>query len=51
MCGKGHWSMRGVVVVETQAEFDAWLASKKPQYLVANPDKDPSSKKKHPLRR
>ncbi|MFZ9301655.1 MAG: cytochrome c oxidase subunit II, partial [Chitinophagaceae bacterium] len=38
LCGKGHWSMRGVIVVETQEEFDAWLASKKPQYLVANPD-------------
>jgi cytochrome c oxidase subunit 2 len=48
MCGKGHWSMRGVVVVETQAEFDAWLASKKPQYLVANPDKDPSKKNETP---
>ena len=48
MCGRGHWSMRGVVVVETQAEFDAWLASKKPQYLVANPDKDPSNKKETP---
>jgi cytochrome c oxidase subunit 2 len=35
MCGKGHYSMRGVIVVETQAEFDRWLASKKPQYLVA----------------
>ena len=45
MCGKGHYSMRGTIVVETQAEFDAWLAAKKPQYLVANPDKDPSVKK------
>ena len=45
MCGKGHWSMRGAIVVETQEEFDAWIASKKPQYLVANPDKDPSVKK------
>lgn len=45
MCGKGHWSMRGTIVVETQEEFDAWIASKKPQYLVANPDKDPSIKK------
>ncbi len=42
MCGQGHWSMRGVIVVETQEEFDAWIAGKKPQYLVANPDKDPS---------
>lgn len=45
MCGKGHFGMRGVIVVETQEEFDAWLAGKKPQYLVANPDKDPSVKK------
>ena len=45
MCGKGHYSMRGVIVVETQEEFDAWMAGKKPQYLVANPDKDPSVKK------
>ena len=44
MCGKGHWSMRGTIVVETQEEFDMWMASKKPQYLVANPDKDPSVK-------
>ena len=26
MCGKGHWSMRGTIVVETQEEFDAWMA-------------------------
>jgi len=45
MCGKGHYSMRGTIVVETQEEFDAWIVGKKPQYLVANPDKDPSIKK------
>lgn len=45
MCGKGHWSMRGVIVVESQEEFDVWMASKKPQYLVANPGQDPSVKK------
>ncbi len=44
MCGQGHWSMRGVIVVETQEEFDAWMAQKKPQYFVANPDKDPKAK-------
>ncbi|MFM2337349.1 MAG: hypothetical protein RL115_542 [Bacteroidota bacterium] len=42
MCGKGHWSMRGTIIVETQEEFDAWMASKKPQYLVANPQFDKS---------
>jgi cytochrome c oxidase subunit II len=35
MCGKGHFSMRGVIVVESQAEFNAWLATKQPQYLAA----------------
>lgn len=45
MCGKGHWSMRGVIVVETQEEFDRWIASQKPQYYVAFPDKDPANMK------
>ena len=36
MCGKGHYSMRAVIVVETQQEFDAWMAGKKPQYQIAN---------------
>ncbi|MCG2612865.1 cytochrome c oxidase subunit II [Terrimonas sp. NA20] len=44
MCGKGHWSMRGEIVVETQAEYDAWMATKKPKYWAAFPDKDPSAK-------
>lgn len=38
MCGKGHFSMRGVIVVETQDEYNAWIAQKKPQYLAANGD-------------
>ncbi|MGH2553747.1 MAG: cytochrome c oxidase subunit II [Chitinophagaceae bacterium] len=41
MCGKGHWSMRGEIIVESQEEFDAWFAGKKAQYYVANPEKDP----------
>lgn len=36
MCGKGHFSMRGIVVVESEAEYKIWLASKQPQYNVAN---------------
>lgn len=35
MCGKGHYSMRGVVEVVTQPEFDAWMASQKPKYQTA----------------
>lgn len=46
MCGKGHTGMRGVIVVETQAEFDAWMASKTPQYFAAFPDKNPANKPK-----
>ena len=45
MCGKGHTGMRGTIIVETQQEFDLWMAGKKPQYLVANPEMDPSAKK------
>ncbi len=35
MCGKGHYTMRGVVIVESQAEFNAWLSTKPAQYTVA----------------
>lgn len=41
MCGKGHYSMRGTIVVESQEEFDQWMASKKPKYYAVFPDKDP----------
>lgn len=39
MCGKGHYSMRAVIIVETQQEFDAWLSGKRPQYIMANAGK------------
>jgi len=42
ICGKGHFSMRGVIIVESQQEFDKWLAQQKPEYLKAFPDKDPN---------
>ena len=32
MCGQGHYSMRGEIIVETQEEYDQWFASKKPMY-------------------
>lgn len=35
MCGKGHYSMRGTVIVhETQAEFDAWQKGQKSYYAL-----------------
>lgn len=42
MCGSGHTGMRGVIVVETQAEFDRWLAGKKPQYATAQVAANPT---------
>lgn len=32
MCGSGHTGMRGEIVVETQEEYDQWIASKQPKY-------------------
>lgn len=45
MCGRGHFGMRGTIIVETQEEFDRWMASKKPKYYAAFPDKDPDANK------
>ena len=44
MCGKGHYSMRGVIIVESQQEFDKWMSTQKPEYLKAFPALDPSAK-------
>ncbi|MFP5042210.1 cytochrome c oxidase subunit II [Parasediminibacterium sp. JCM 36343] len=44
MCGNGHYSMKGIIQVVTQAEFDAWQAKQKPYYFAAFPEKDPSAK-------
>jgi len=37
LCGNSHYSMRGFVTVETQEEFDAWLAEEA-SYLVEDED-------------
>ena len=35
MCGKGHYSMRGTVIVhDTQAELNAWLKAQTPDYVT-----------------
>ena len=44
ICGKGHFSMRGTILVETQQEFDKWMITQKPEYFKAFPDKDPTPK-------
>jgi cytochrome c oxidase subunit II len=43
MCGKGHFSMRGTIIVETEAEYKAWLATQKPEYWSYNPAAEPKS--------
>ncbi len=45
MCGKGHWSMRGEIVVETQEEFDAWMAKQTPKYYAVFPNENPNKPK------
>lgn len=32
MCGKGHYSMRGTVIVQTAEEFKDWMAKQTPYY-------------------
>ncbi len=36
MCGNGHYSMRGTIIVETQEEYDAWMAKQVPYHTLAN---------------
>ena len=44
MCGNSHFSMRGIIDVIDQEEYDVWQAKQKPQYLVVFPEKNPSAK-------
>ena len=36
ICGKGHYSMRGTVIVESQQEYDAWMAKQQSYYAANN---------------
>ena len=39
MCGQGHTGMRGEIIVESQVEFDAWMAGRKAKYEELFPNK------------
>ncbi len=41
LCGKSHFSMRGVIVVEKQEQYDKWIAEQKPEYFTLFPNKAP----------
>jgi len=45
MCGAGHYKMRGTIIVESQEEFDFWMAKQKPKFYLAHPEKDPEALK------
>lgn len=38
LCGIGHYSMRGTVIVQTAAEFKQWISSQKSYYAEQHPD-------------
>jgi len=42
LCGKGHYSMRGTIIVQTQAEYDRWMASQPSYYSGNNPNAKPA---------
>jgi cytochrome c oxidase subunit II len=41
LCGKSHFSMRGVIVVEKQEQYDKWIAEQTPEYFTLFKDKAP----------
>src|SRR5579872_733179 len=41
MCGRGHYTMRGIVKVVTKEEYILWLAKQKPNYAQIMQDKKP----------
>lgn len=43
LCGKGHYAMRGTIIVETQAQYEKWMASQSSYYAIANPDAAPAA--------
>ena len=47
LCGKSHYSMRRIVRIVTQEEYDAWLAKQQSYYLssIRGKDSDPNKGK------
>lgn len=41
MCGKGHFSMRGIIIVESEADYKLWLAGQKPEMYSVYPERAP----------
>jgi cytochrome c oxidase subunit 2 len=43
LCGKGHYAMRGTIIVETQEEYNKWLAGQQSYYAANNPEAAPAA--------
>jgi cytochrome c oxidase subunit II len=43
MCGRGHYAMKGTVIVHDTADYKAWLAGQKSYYAQNNPDAAPAA--------
>ena len=43
MCGKSHFTMKGIIKVVTPSEFILWRAKQKTNYAMAFPDKAPDA--------
>jgi cytochrome c oxidase subunit II len=41
ICGPSHFSMRGIIVVETEAEYKKYLSTLEPEYYTVHPEKKP----------
>lgn len=41
MCGRGHYSMRGVIIVESEDQYKLWLAQQKPEIWTVRPETAP----------
>ena len=48
LCGKGHYSMRGTVIVErSKGDMAAWLAQQQPYYSLVHTDEAPAPATDH----
>ena len=41
ICGKGHFSMRGVIIVESETDYNKWLSTQKPELYTVYPERAP----------
>ena len=46
MCGKGHYTMRGVIIVESEEDYNLWLAQQKPEIWTVRPETNPANIRK-----